>query len=75
MIYEHFRATGACEAAQGLSDLFNMFAFRTMTFKISTQDGTKLYLQQVKYNRNGPGRFFRVKIAGFCSASDCIGHV
>ena len=24
MIYEHFRATGACEAVQGLSDLFNI---------------------------------------------------
>ena len=24
MIYEHFRATGAYEAAQGLSDLFNI---------------------------------------------------
>ena len=24
MIYEHFRATGAHEAAQGLSDLFNI---------------------------------------------------
>ena len=24
MIYEHFRATGACEAVQGPSDLFNV---------------------------------------------------
>ena len=24
MIYEHFRATRACEAVQGLSDLFNI---------------------------------------------------
>ena len=24
MIYEYFRATGACEAVQGLSDLFNI---------------------------------------------------
>ena len=24
MIYEHFRAIGACEAVQGLSDLFNI---------------------------------------------------
>ena len=24
MIYEHFRATGACEAVQGLSHLFNI---------------------------------------------------
>ena len=24
MIYEHFRATGACEAVQGLSDLINI---------------------------------------------------
>ena len=24
MIYEHFRATGACEVVQGLSDLFSV---------------------------------------------------
>ena len=24
MIHEHFRATGACEAVQGLTDLFNI---------------------------------------------------
>ena len=43
MINEHFRATGACEAVQGLSDLFNIYAYRMMTFRISTQDGTKFH--------------------------------
>ena len=41
-IYDHFRATGAYDAAQDLSDLFK-FSRTEMTFKISTQDGMKLY--------------------------------
>ena len=41
-IYDHFRATGAYDAAQDLSDLFK-FSRTEMTFKISTQDGIKLY--------------------------------
>ena len=48
VIYEHFRATGADEAVQSLSDLFRKNAYRMMTFKISIQDGTKLYSHQVK---------------------------
>ena len=51
MIYDHFRATGVYDAAQDLSDLFNVSFDGDMTFKISTQDGTKLSLQQLKYLR------------------------
>ena len=41
MIYVHFRATGAFEAVQGLSDLFSI-RLQT-TSKNSTFDGIKLY--------------------------------
>ena len=42
MIYEHFRATGAYEAVQGLSDVFNIRLQDDDVQEISTQDGTKL---------------------------------
>ena len=42
MIYDHFQATGAYDAAQGLSDLLNICLQKT-TFKISIQDGTKFF--------------------------------
>ena len=48
MIHEYFCDTGASEAVQGLSDLFSV-PYRMMTFKISTQNGFKLYHKQVKY--------------------------
>ena len=35
MIHDYFRATGAYDAAQGLSDLFNIRSYTKMTFKIS----------------------------------------
>ena len=45
MIYEHYRATGAYEAVQGLSDLFNL---RSQNDDVQDFDETKLYYQQVK---------------------------
>ena len=60
MICEHCRATGAYEAVQGLSDLFKKNAYRMKMFRISG---------------NGLGGTEQVKIARFCSASDCIGSV
>ena len=48
MIYENFRATGACGALQGLSDFVPIYAYRMTMFMISTFDGTKLYYQQAK---------------------------
>ena len=47
MIYEHFRATSAYDAVQGLSDLFNI-RLQNDNVQDSTYDGTKLYYQQVK---------------------------
>ena len=49
MICEHFRATRAYEAVQGLSDLSNMLFYKMTTSKISMYDGTKLHYQQVKH--------------------------
>ena len=43
LIFEHFLATGAHEAAMSL--------YKEMTFRISIQDGTKLCYLQVKYPR------------------------
>ena len=43
VISKHFRATRAYEAVQGLFDLFKNTLTKMMTFKISTQDGTKLF--------------------------------
>ena len=43
MIYEHFRAAGADDAAQGLSDLFNV---RLQNDDVQDFDWTKVYYQQ-----------------------------
>ena len=48
---ENFRATGAYEAILRYADTFKKKAYRMMMFKFSTKDGTKLYKQQVKYQR------------------------
>ena len=76
MVYEHFRATGACEAVQGLSDLFNI---RLQNDDVQDFDTRWDQAQSISRKRNtygnGPGGFVQVKITGFCSASDCIGFV
>ena len=41
MIYEHFRATGAYVAVQGLSDFCSVYVCGMTTSKISTLDGIK----------------------------------
>ena len=53
MIYEHVRATGAYEAVQCLSDLFKKKkkAYAMTMFRISRQDGIKLYFPQLKFLR------------------------
>ena len=45
MFYEYFWATGACEAVQGLSDLFST-RLQNDEVQDSTFDGIRLYLQQ-----------------------------
>ena len=74
-IYEHFRATGACEAVQGLSDLFNIrlqndevqdFDVRWNQALLAAGDiHTDMILEGL----------YKSKIARFCSASDCVGLV
>ena len=51
MIYEHFRATGAYEAAQGLYQICSIYVCRTMTSRNLMYDVTKLYYQQVKHHQ------------------------
>ena len=73
MIYEHFRATGAYEAVQGLSDLFN---FRLQNDDV--QDFDTRWDQAPLAASEIPAEMFlegllQVKITGFCSASDCVG--
>ena len=46
MIFEHFRATRACDAAQDLSDLFNV-RLQNDDVQDFEKIGTKLYYQQV----------------------------
>ena len=72
MVYEHFRATGATEAVQGLSDLFNK---RLQNDDVQDFDTISSISSKWNTYRNGPGGFIQVKIAGFCSASDCFGSV
>ena len=63
MIFEHFQTTGACEAVQGLSDLFNIrlhtewwrsgFRYKMGPSSISSKWNTYV---------NGPGGFIRQKL-------------
>ena len=55
--------------------IYSIYAYRMMTFRISTQDGIKLYLLQVKYLRNMSWKVCTSENTRFCSASNCIGYV
>ena len=73
LIYEHFRATGAYEAVEGLSDLFNI---RLQNDNV--QDFDVRWDQALLSAIETPTEMVlegsnKVKIAGFCSVSDCIG--
>ena len=75
MIYEHFRATGGHEAAHVLSDLFNRRFQNDDVQDLDTRWDQALLAASETPTANGPGGFVQVNIAGFCSASDCIGYV
>ena len=75
MIYEHFRATGAYEAVQGLSDLFNIRLQNDDVQDFDVRWDQALLPASENSNGNNPGRIVQVKIAGFSSASDCLGFV
>ena len=73
MIYEHFRANGAYEAVQGLSDLCNTSSQNDDVEDFDVIWDHELLSVSEMPCRNGPGRFVHINIAGFCAASDCIG--
>ena len=75
MLYEHFRATGGHEAVQVLSDLFNIRLQNDDVQDLDTRWDQVLLAESETPTGNGPGGVVQVKIAGFCSASDCIGHM
>ena len=74
MIHEHFRATGAHEAAQGLSDLFNIRLIEWWCSGFRYKMGPSSVSS--KWNSCGkcPGRLVQVKKTRCCSASDHIGN-
>ena len=75
MIYEHFQATGGHEAGQVLSDLFNRRFQNDDVQDLDTRWDQALLAASETPTGNGPGGFLQVNIAGFCSASGCIGYV
>ena len=75
MIYEHLRATGAYEAVQGLSDLFNVRLQNDDVQDFDTRWDQALLATSEKLTEMVLEGFIQVKIAGFCSASGCIGFV
>ena len=73
MIYEHFRATGAYEAVQGLSDLLCTLAeWRRPRLRRSM--GSSSITSKRHASRCDPGRIVQVTITGLCSASDSLGE-
>ena len=51
MIYEHFRASGACKAVQGLSDLFKIRLQKDDVQDFDVRRDHALYYQQTKFLR------------------------
>ena len=58
MIYEHFRATGVCEAVQGLSDLFNIRLQSDHVQDFDTRRDQALLAASENTYGNGPGRVY-----------------
>ena len=76
MIYEHFRATGAYEAVQGLSDLFSIRLQNVDVHDFDVRwDHALLSANETRTEMILEGLFVQVKISGICSASDCFGIV
>ena len=75
MIYEYCRATGAYEAVQGLSNLFSLRLQIDDVQDFGTRwDQALLAAIEISSETVLEGSY-KSKIAGFCSASDCIGFV
>ena len=76
MIYEHFRATGGYEAVQGLFDPFKKRLQNDDVQDFDTRwDQAPLAASEIPTEMVVEGLFTQLKIAGFCSASDCIGSL
>ena len=69
MIYERFRASGAYDAIQDLSQLFNIRLQNDYVQVFDVRWDQAPILGQWATYRYGPGRIVQVKVAGFCSAS------
>ena len=75
MIFEHFRATGAHEAVQGLSELFSVRLQNDDVQDFERSMGSSSIISKRHAFRCDPGRIVQVKITRRCSASDCLGFV
>ena len=75
MMYEHFRATGAYETVQGLSDLFSVRLQSDDVQDFDVRWDQALLSASDMPLRCDPGRIVQVKITGLCSASDSLGFV
>ena len=76
MIHEHFRASGAYEAVQGLPDLFSIRLHNDDVQDFDVRwDQALLSVNKRHAFRCDPGRIVQVKITGLCSASDRLGFV
>ena len=75
MIYEHFEQLSLMMQLLPYQ-IFSMFPYKEMTFRISIQTGIKLhYNLHVKYQKKCPGEFVQIEDTRFGSASDCIGYL
>ena len=74
MIYDHFQATGAYDAAQGPTDP-SKICYRMTAFKISMQDGTNFCWQQVSYLTRMSQKVLQKSVARFRTTSNCVGYV
>ena len=75
MIYDHVQATGAYDAAQDLSDLFNIFMHDD-----DFQDFVTRWDQSLSGTSELPDEtvlegLYRMKIAGFRTTTNCVGYV
>ena len=73
MIHEHFRATGAQEAVQGLSDLSKFLLQNDDVQDFDTRRDQALLAASEIPTEMVPKGLYKSKIAGFCSASGCSG--
>ena len=75
MTYDNFRAIGDNDAAQGLSDLFNVSLQGDDTEDFHPRlDQTLLAAGEISKENILEG-FEHVEDARFCSASDCVSNV